>query len=172
MWVWWNSTLRSRIVHANGTNWVATLNNCKHVYTSSGQHIHALQNSWHTHTTLHTVYHKHTTLSPHQRCVRTLHFMALVHWWPQKTPNSRCHQQLGPHNTKHKHTNQNVKYHTTTKSITRYRWQLNTHYHQTTYPSSPQLTHGMTTGYNKTDGLLPPTIKLTTHNSQKTRSPL
>ena len=31
------------------------------------------------HTTLHTVHHEHTTLSPHRRCERTLHSMALVH---------------------------------------------------------------------------------------------
>ena len=50
---------------------------------------------------MHTVHHEHTTLSPHRRCERTLHSLALVHWWPQMTTNSRCHQQLGPHNTKH-----------------------------------------------------------------------
>ena len=33
-----------------------------------------------------------------------------------------------------------------------HRGQLNTHYHQTTYPSSPQSTYDMTTDYNKTDG--------------------
>ena len=32
-----------------------------------------------------------------------------------------------------------------------HRRQLNTHYHQTTYPSSPQSTYDMTTDYNKTD---------------------
>ena len=72
------------------------------------------------HTTLHTVHHEHTTLSPHRRCERTLHSLALVHWWPQRTTNSRCHQQLGPHNTKRKHLNQSAKYHTTTNIITRH----------------------------------------------------
>ena len=41
--------------------------------------------------------------------------------------------------------------------------QLNTHYNQTTYPSSPQLTYDMTTYYNKTDGRSPTTRKLTGH---------
>ena len=36
------------------------------------------------------------------------------------TTNSRCHQQLGPHNTKHKHPNQSAKHHTTTNIITRH----------------------------------------------------
>ena len=62
-------------------------------------HIHALQNSWYGHTTLHAAHQKHTTLSPHRRCERTLHFLALVHWWPKRTTNCRCHQQLGPHTT-------------------------------------------------------------------------
>ena len=43
----------------------------------------------------------------------------------QRTTNSRWHQQLGPHTTKHKPTNQ---------ISPRCRGQLNTHYHQTTYP--------------------------------------
>ena len=34
--------------------------------------------------------------------------------------NSRCHQQLRPHNTEHKHTNQSNKHHTTTYIFTRY----------------------------------------------------
>ena len=42
-----------------------------------------------------------------------------------------------------------------------HRGQLNTNYHHTTYPSSPQLTYDMTTYYNKTDGLSPTTRKLT-----------
>ena len=41
------------------------------------------------------------------------------------------------------------------------------HYHQTTYPSSPQLTYDMTTDYNKTDGHSPITRNLTRHNSRK-----
>ena len=78
-------------------------------------------------------------------------------------------------------TNQSAKHDTTTNIITRYhhdvlthcttghRGQLNTHYHQTSYPSSPQLTYTMTTDYNKTDGLSPATRKLTGHNSRKTQ---
>ena len=46
------------------------------------------------------------------------------------------------------------------------------HYHQTTYPSSPQLTYDMTTDYNKTDRHSPTTGKLTGHNSRKTQSRL
>ena len=53
-----------------------------------------------------------------------------------------------------------------------HRGQLNMYYHQTTYPSSPQLTYDMTTDYNKTDGHSPTTRKLTGHNSQKTQSPI
>ena len=59
-----------------------------------------------------------------------------------------------------------------THYTTGHRGQLNTHYHQTTYLSSPQLTYDMTTDYNKTDGLSPTTRKLTGHNSRKTQSPL
>ena len=44
--------------------------------------------------------------------------------------------------------------------------------HQTTYPSSPQLTYDMTTDYNKTDGQSPTTRKLTGHNSRKTHGSL
>ena len=51
-----------------------------------------------------------------------------------------------------------------------HRGQLNTHYHQTTYPSSPQLTYDMITDYNKTNGLSLTTSKLTGHNSRKTQS--
>ena len=58
-----------------------------------------------------------------------------------------------------------------THCTTGHRGQLNTHYHQTNYPSSPQLTYDMTTDYNKTDGLSPTTRKLTGHNLPKTQSP-
>ena len=51
-----------------------------------------------------------------------------------------------------------------------HRGQLNTHYHQTTYPSSQQLTYDMTTDYKKNDGHSPTTRKLTGHNSLKTQS--
>ena len=47
--------------------------------------------------------------------------------------------------------------------------QLNTHYHQTTYPSSPQSTYDMTTDYNKSDKLLQTTRKPTGHNLPKTQ---
>ena len=54
-----------------------------------------------------------------------------------------------------------------THCTTGHRGQLNTHYHQTTYPSSPQLTYDMTTYCNTPDGLSPTTRKLSGHNSQK-----
>ena len=53
-----------------------------------------------------------------------------------------------------------------------HRRQLNMHYHQTTYPSSLQITYDMTINYNKTDGLSSTTRKLTEHNSRKSQSPL
>ena len=52
------------------------------------------------------------------------------------------------------------------------RGKLNTHYHQTTYPSSPQLTYDRNTYYNKPDGHSSTTRMLTGHNSRKTQSPL
>ena len=92
------------------------MNNTKHITIANiyipPRDIHALQNRWHGHTTLHTVHHEHTTVSPHRWCECTLHSLTLVHWWPQRTTNRRWHQQLGPHNTKHKHTNQSAKDHT------------------------------------------------------------
>ena len=48
---------------------------------------------------------------------------------------------------------------------TGHRGHVNTQYHQTTYPSSPQLTYDTNTDYNKTNGL-------TGYNSRKTQSPL
>ena len=54
---------------------------------------------------------------------------------------------------------------------TGHRGQLNMHYHQTTYPSSPQFAYDMTIDYNKTNGHSPTTRKLTGHNSWKTTIP-
>ena len=94
------------------------------------------------------------------------------------TTNSRCHQQFGPHNTKHKPECQTPHYNKhhhqiSPRCITHckpgHRGHLKTHYHQTTYPSSPQLTYDMTTDSNKTDELSPTTKKLNGHNSQKTQ---
>ena len=96
--------------------------------------------------------------TPHWRCERTLHSLALVHWWPQRTTNISCHQQLGPHNTKHKPESQTPHYnkhhhHISPRCLTHcttgHHGQLNTLYYLTTYPSSPQLTYDMTTDYNK-----------------------
>ena len=50
--------------------------------------------------------------------------------------------------------------------------QLSTHYHLTTYPSSPQSAYDMTIDCNKTDEHSQITRKQTGHNSQKTQSPL
>ena len=95
------------------------------------------------HTPLHAVHHKYTKLSPRRRCERT------------QTPHyNKQHQQISPRCLTH--------------YTTGHRGQLNTYYHQTTYPQSPQLTYDMTTDYNKTDGLSPTTRKLTGHNSLKT----
>ena len=70
-----------------------------------------------------------------------------------------------PHYNKHLHR---ILPRYPTHYTTGHRGQLNTHYHQTTYPSSPQLTYDRTTDYNKTDGHSPTTRKLTGHNSRKT----
>ena len=72
---------------------------------------------------------EHTTPSHHRTCERTLHSLALVHWWPQRTTNSGCHQQLGPHNT-------NTP--TRVPSITLQQ------------PSSPDITTVSNTFYNRT----------------------
>ena len=85
---------------------------------------------------------------------------------------SRCHQQLRPHNTKHPTRVTNTTLQQTSSPDITHRRQLNTHYHQTTYLSSPQSTYDMTTDYSKTDGHSPTTRKLTGHHSRKTQSPL
>ena len=70
-----------------------------------------------------------------------------------------------PHYNKHLHHTIQLTHYTIG-----HRGQLNTHYHPTNYPSSPQLTYDMTTDYNKTDGHPPITRKRTGHNSRKTES--
>ena len=65
---------------------------------------------------------------------------------PTKVPNTTLQQTASPRYLTH--------------CITGHSVQLNTHYHQTTYPSSPQLTYDMTTDHNKTDGLSPTIRKL------------
>ena len=77
---------------------------------------------------------------------------------PTRVPNTTLQQTSSPRYLTH--------------FTTGHRGQLNTHYHQTTYPYLPQLTYDMTTDYNKTDGPLPTTRKQTGHNLQKTQSPL
>ena len=78
---------------------------------------------------------------------------------PTRVPNTTLQQSYCPDIT------------TVSTGTTGHREHLNTHYHQTTYPSSPQLTYDVTTDYNKTDGLLPTTRKMTGHNSRKTQCP-
>ena len=71
-----------------------------------------------------------------------------------------------PHYNKHHHQ---ISPWCLTHCPTGHRGQLSTHYHQTTYPSSPQLAYEMTIDYNKTDGLSPTARKLTGHNSRRHR---
>ena len=54
-----------------------------------------------------------------------------------------------PHYNKHRHQ---ISPQCLTHCTTGHYGQLNTHYHQTTCPSSLQLTYDMSTDYNKTDG--------------------
>ena len=72
---------------------------------------------------------------------------------PTRAPNTTQHHQISPQDLTH--------------CTTGHLGQLNTHYHQTTYPSSPQFTYDMTTDYNKPDILSPTTRTLTIHNSRK-----
>ena len=51
-------------------------------------------------------------------------------------PLDGCHQQLGPHNTKHKHANQSAKHHTTTNIITTV---SNTLYNRTSWTTQHTL---------------------------------
>ena len=84
----------------------------------------------------------HITQTHHPEC-QTPHYNKHIH---QISPRCLTHYTIG------------------------HRGQINTHYHQTTYPSSPHSTYNMTTDYNKTDGHSPTTKKLTGHNSRKTQS--
>ena len=70
-----------------------------------------------------------------------------------------------PHYNKHIHQ---MSARCLTHCTTGHRGQLNTHYHQTTYPSSPQSTYDMTTDYNKNNRPSPTTRKPTGHNSYNT----
>ena len=76
-----------------------------------------------------------------------------------------------PNTTYNKHHHQ-ISPRCLTHCTTGHHGQINMHYHQTTYPLSPQLTYNMTTDYTKTNGLSPTTRTLTGHNSRKTQSPL
>ena len=95
--------------------------------------------SWHEHTTLLTAHHKHTTLSPHRKCERTLHSLIIVHWWPHRTTNSRCQKQFRPYNTKPRHTNQSPKHHTTKSSSPDTTTVSNTRYLRTSWTTQYTL---------------------------------
>ena len=75
---------------------------------------------------------------------------------------------LTPHYSKHLHQ---ISPRCLTHYTIGHRGQLNTHYHQTIYPSSPQLIFDMTTDYNKTDEHSPTTRKLTGHNLRESAFP-
>ena len=83
------------------------------------------------------------------------------------TPQTHQPECQTPHYNKHIHQ---ISPRCLTHFTIRHCGQLNMHYHQTTYPSSSQLTYDMNTDYNKTDGHSLTTRKLTGHNSQKTQS--
>ena len=86
---------------------------------------------------------------------------------------------LATRNTKHRHTNQSAKHYNKhqhqlspqclTHYTTGHYGQLNTHYHHTAYPSSPQPTYDMTTDCNTPDEYLQTTRKPTGHNFPKTQ---
>ena len=143
-----------------------TYHNCKHLYTSSRQHITNIPHSVLTgdvnahFTLLHSYTDDHrgqqiadVINNPYHKTLNT----------PTRVPNTTAHYN--------KHL-QEISPRCLTHYTIRHCEQLNTHYHQTTYPSSPQLTYDMTTDYNKTDGPLQTTRKQTGHNLQKTQSPL
>ena len=79
---------------------------------------------------------------------------------PTRVPNTTLQQTSSPDIT----TVSNTLYNRTPCTT-------HTHYHQTTYPSSSQLTYDTTTDYNKADGLSPTTRKLSGHNLRKAQSP-
>ena len=106
-------------VHINNTKHITIAN----IYIPTRDHIHGLQNSRHGHTTLHTADHKHTTLSPHRRCERTLHSLALVHKHTNQGAKNTLQQTFSPDIT----TVSNTLYN-------RHHGQLNTQYHLTIYP--------------------------------------
>ena len=95
------------------------------------------------------------------------HISHFLHVPPElvKPKTQSCHpESKTPHYNKHLHQ---ISPRCLTHYTIRHRGQLNTHYHQTTYPSSPRLTYDMTTDYNKTDGHSPTTRNLTGHNLRK-----
>ena len=154
------------------------INNTKHI-TIANIYIpprdSTIQNRWHGHTTWHTAHHKHTTFSLHRRCERILHSLALVHRWSQRTTNSRCHQQLRPHNTntptkfRTPHYNKHLHHDTTTVSNTQYNRTSWTTQHALSLAHLANIsTISMTTDYNKIDELLQTTRKPTGHNFTQT----
>ena len=175
-----NAELQMVKVHINNTKHISKANICIPPRVSTSTHIHALRNSNHIHPTLHTAHHNiphsvltgdiytdstlwHSHTDDHRRQLITVDISNSDHITlntntPTRVPNTTLqhHHQISPRCQTH--------------YAIGHRGQLNMHYHQTSYPSSPQLTYEMTTDYNKTDGHSPTTRKLAGHNSRKTHS--
>ena len=71
-----NTELQMVMVHINNTKHITILQTC--IYPLKTAHPRTIKQRTRTYK-LHTVHHKHTTLSPHRRCERTLHSLVLVH---------------------------------------------------------------------------------------------
>ena len=155
-----------------------TYHNCKHLYTSSRQNIHSLQTAdteiQHciqyitniTHSVLIGDVNAHSTLwhsytDDHKEQLIADVISNSDHITQTRTPNTTVqynkHHQISPRCLIH--------------CTTRHHGQINMHYHQTTYPSSLQLTYSMimTTNYNKPDGRSPTTRMLTNHGRHRVR---
>ena len=122
---------------------------------------------------------QHITHIPH--AVHTLYVNTHFTLWHSYTDDHRGHIIADViRNSDHKTLNTNTPhYHKhlhqisprcLTHCTTGHREQLNTHYHLTTYPSSPQSTYDMTIDCDKTDEHLQTTRKQTGHNLPNTGS--
>ena len=67
-----NTELRMVKVHINNTKHITIANIYIYIYTRDTTSTHYKTDT--EHTTLHTVHHEHTTLSPQRRCERTFHW--------------------------------------------------------------------------------------------------
>ena len=140
------------------------INNTKHI-TIANIYIHLRESTSTHYKTADTEMWTHTPLSD----TRTLMIIGgqpdhitLSTNIPTRVPNTTLQQTSSP----------DITTVSNTLCTTGHHGKLNTHYHQTTYPSSPQSTYDTTTDYNKPDGLSPTTRKPTGHNSQNTQSPI